>query len=311
MRIRVVVRLAALSLCLVFPLLGRAQFQEPTKEELSMTADPKAPGAAAVYLYREETTDDALHFHSYYERIKVLTEKGKELATVRIPYERGNFKVTDIRGRTIHADGTVIPLTAKPTDLVDVKSGKIQVNTMVFNLPDVEVGSILEYRLQVRYDDDLVSSPTWEVMQPYFVHKAHYFFNPSHNGGITNSRGQLLNRLMYSLKAGKDDKVVEDMHGRFVFDVTDVPAIPTEDWMPPLNSLNWKVEFYYTQYTSGGDFWQSEGKRWAKESNHFAEPTKTLKEAASQIAAPGDTDEQKARKIYDAVMKLNNTSFTR
>lgn len=142
MRIRVVARFAALSLCLASPLLGRAQFQEPTREELQMTSDPKAPGAAAVYLYREETADDELHFHSEYARIKVLSEKGKELATVRVPYEHGNFKVTDIRGRTIHADGTVIPLTTRPSDLVDVKGASFQVNTMVFTLPSVEVGSI-------------------------------------------------------------------------------------------------------------------------------------------------------------------------
>ncbi len=311
MRIRVVARFAAVSLCFASPFLGRAQFQEPTREELQMTSDPKAPGAAAVYLYREETADDALHFHSEYARIKVLTEKGKELATVRVPYEHGNFKVTDIRGRTIHADGTVIPLTAKPSDLVDVKASNFQVNTMVFTLPSVEVGSILEYRLQLRYDDDWVSSPTWDVMQPYFVHKAHYFFNPSHNGGITNSRGQLLNRLMYALRAGKDDKVMQDSRGRYSFDVTDVPAIPSEDWMPPLNSLNWRVKFYYTQYSSGAEFWQSEGKRWLKEADHFAEPTRTLQQAAAQIVSAGDTDEQKARKLYDAVMKLENTSFTR
>ena len=311
MRIGVFVRVAALSLCLGSPLLSCAQFQEPTKEELAMTADPKAPGAAAVYLYREETADDALHFHSYFSRIKVLSEKGKELATVHIPYEHGNFKVTDIKGRTIHADGTVIPLTAKPSDLVDVKTKGFQVNTMVFTLPSVEVGSILEYRLQLRYDDNWVSSPTWEVMQPYFVHKAHYFFNPSHSGGITNSRGQNLNRLMFAVRAGKDDRVMQNTRGQYSFDVTDVSPIPSEDWMPPLNSLNWKVEFYYTQYSSGSEFWQSEGKRWAKEADHFAEPTNTLKQAAAQIVSTGDTDEQKARKLYDAVMKLENTSFTR
>ena len=91
-----------------------AQFQQPTDEELQMTADPKAPGAAAVYLFIRQTTDDELHFKTYYARIKVLEEKGKELATVEIPYERGNFKVTDIKGRTIHPDGTVIPLSGKP-----------------------------------------------------------------------------------------------------------------------------------------------------------------------------------------------------
>ena len=49
---------------------------------------------------------------------------------------------------------------------------------MVFTLPSVEVGSILEYRLDIQYDDGIVSSPTWDVQQPYFVHKAHYMFTP-------------------------------------------------------------------------------------------------------------------------------------
>ena len=178
MRICGLLRHTLLLLVAVIPSLLRAQFQQPTDEELKMTSDPKAPGAAAVYLYREETTDDTLHFHSYYERVKVLTEKGKELATIRIPYEHGQFKVTNIQGRTIHADGTVIPLTVKPTDLVDVKSKGYQVNTMVFTLPSVEVGSILEYRLDLRYDDNMVSEPTWQIQQPFFVHKAHYMFKP-------------------------------------------------------------------------------------------------------------------------------------
>jgi len=89
----------ALFAILVFsgaPILAYGQFQEPTAEELHMTSDPKAPGASAVYLYLEEKTDDAYHYHSYYARIKVLTEKGKELATVNIPYEHGDFKVAAI-----------------------------------------------------------------------------------------------------------------------------------------------------------------------------------------------------------------------
>ncbi len=311
MRISIALYFSALLLPAAVPALLHAQFQEPTKDELQMTADPKAPGADAVYLYREETTDDALHYHGYYERIKVLTEKGKETATIRIPYERGAFKITDIRGRTIHADGTVVPLNAKPSDLVDVKTRSYQINTMVFTLPSVEVGSILEYRLALRYDDDMVSSPTWDVQQHYFVHKAHYFFNPSKSEYITTKHGDTASRLMYVLHADKDAKIIRDATGRFTFDAVDIPAIPNEDWMPPLNSINWRAQFYYTPYTSGGDFWQSEGKRWNKETDHFTDPGKTIQQAVAQIVAPADTEEQKAHKIYDAVMKLDNTSFGR
>jgi len=71
------------------------------------------------------------------------------------------------------------------------------------------------------------------------------------------------------------------------------------------------VQFYYTQYATSGEFWQNEGKRWDKEADHFANPTKTLQQTANGIVASGDTDEVKARKIYAAVMKLDNTHFSR
>jgi hypothetical protein len=301
-------------LALAAPLSLSAQFQAPTAEELKMTSDPKAPGAAAVYLNREETTDDTLHFHGYYERIKVLTEKGKEQATIRIPYERGSFKVTDIRGRTIHADGTIIPLTATPSDLTDIKSKNYQVNTMVFTLPDVEVGSILEYRLDLRYDDSLVVSPNWEIQQPFFVHKAHYLFKPAEVGGwhsITNNRGQILDRQTYVVTGVTLAQVVRNARGFYSVDLTDIPALPSEDWMPPLNTIRWRVEFYYTYAHSGQEFWESEQKQWTKETDRFTNPNGQLKQAAATLFTAGDSDEQKARKIYAAVMKLNNTDFGR
>jgi hypothetical protein len=303
------------SLCTLtcaFPVVLSAQFQSPSKEELEMTSDSKAPGADAVYLYREEKTDDNLHYHSYYVRLKVLTEKGKELATVRTPYERRNFKVTDIQGRTIHRDGTLIPLTAKPSDLTDVKTKDFQVNTMVFTLPNVEVGSILEYRLQIRYEDSTVSSPTWQIQQPYFVHKAHYQFEPSrYLADITDSRGNAANNLMYALILDNGTKMKHDVTGRFSLDVDDVPPVPKDDWMPPLNTINWRAEFYYSGYPTGAEFWRSEGKRWTKETERFADPSKPLKNAIAELVAASDSEEQKARKIYAAVMKLDNTDFTR
>src|SRR5579863_2913421 len=168
MRFAPALRFFALCLFLLLPVLLQAQFQEPSKEELQMTSDPKAPGAAAVYLNIQEVTDDPLHYHSFYARIKVFQEKGKELATIELPYLRGDTKVTDIKGRTIHSDGTVIPLTGKPDDLLVSKGADRTIGRRVFTLPSVEIGSILEYSYQIRYDDNHFSSPTWEIQRPYF-----------------------------------------------------------------------------------------------------------------------------------------------
>jgi hypothetical protein len=313
MRISVFMRCIPLLMLLAATPLLRAQFQQPTDDELKMTADPKAPGAAAVYLYREETTDDALHYQTFYERIKVLSEKGKEQATIHVPYYRGNFKVTDIKGRTIHSDGTIIPLTAKPSDLMDFKTKNLQVNQMVFTLPSAEVGSILEYRLELHYDDDVVFSPQWDVQQSFFVHKAHYHWVPLTSGGryITDSHERILDRLMWTAVGFPQESIIRDSSGRFTVDLTDIPPTPDDDWMPPLNTLKWKVEFYYTYAHSGQEFWDNEAKIWAKNAERFTNPSNQLKQAVSQIVAPSDSEEQKARKIYAAVMKLDNTRFSR
>src|SRR6185312_13849766 len=126
----------------ILPLVLHAQFQEPTQDELKMTADPAAPGAAAVYLYYEEIDNDPIHYKSIYARIKVLTDKGKDLATVDLPYESSVFKIRAIEGRTIHPDGTEYKLTTKPEDLMTSKSGNEEVARKVFTLPNVTVGSI-------------------------------------------------------------------------------------------------------------------------------------------------------------------------
>lgn len=302
-----------LSLLLAAPAVLCAQFQDPTPDELKMTTDPKAPGAAAVYLYREEINDQQNNYQGIYERIKVLTEKGKELATVRIPYERGFDTISDIQGRTIHADGTIVPLTAKPADLMDFKLKQFQIDTIVFTLPSVEVGSILEYRLKIRTPDSSVIPPTWEIQQNYFVHKAHYSFHPWVQPGhyVVDSEGKSLDRMMYSIHTGGEKVNYDGARSLYTLDLNDIPAIPDEDWMPPLNTIKWRVEFYYTSAATGPAFWQDAGKHWAKETEQFANPTGELKKAAAQLVASGDSDEQKAEKIYAAVMKLDNTDFTR
>jgi transglutaminase-like putative cysteine protease len=318
---RVLVCFSALILSVAFPVLLHAQFQEPTKEELAMTEDPKAPGAAAVYLNLEEITDDPLHYHSFYARIKVLQEKGKELATVELPYQRGDFKVTDIHGRTIHADGTVIPLTGKPEDLLISKGADKTFGRKVFTLPSVEVGSILEYRYQLRYDDNHYSSPYWRMQKDYYVRKEHYVFTPfkaflkgsqnATNQYLIDEHGNTVNSLIWWTQLPPGAKLVADASGRYSIDLADIPPIPNEDYMPPIGSFLYHVQFYYKSAFDSGDFWVTEAKRWSKEVDHFAEPTKPVKEAVAGLIAPSDSDVDKARKLYKAVQALDNTDFSR
>jgi hypothetical protein len=314
---------AVLLLTAVLPAAARAQFQQPTDEELKMTSDPKAPGADAVYLDYEETDNDPMHYQSYYARIKVFTEKAKELATVEVPYLKGGWKVTDIKGRTIHSDGTIVPLTGKPEDLLSEKKGDFQVGRKVFTLPSVEVGSILEYRYDLRRDDDSFSSPQWEIQQQYFVHKAHYSFTPFKSFQpegtpdrdtsmyLVDGRGREMHSLVWWPLLPPGVTVKTSTNGSYNVDVTDIPPVPDEEWMPPIRSFLYKVNFYYSFAHDAKSYWLGEAQLWSKDVDKFAEPSKSLKQAVNGLIAPGDSDLDKAKKLYAAVQALDNTDYSR
>jgi hypothetical protein len=300
MRLHIFLRSTFLLFVAASSFVLRAQFQDPTPDELKMTSDPKAPGAAAVYLYREETTDSSMQEQTYYARIKVLTEKGKELASVQIPFWRDEAKVDKVEGRTIHPDGTIIRLNVKPEDLVEVKTKGFQVDSMAFTLPDVEVGSILEYRWRIKFKNG-VPLPSWELQTSYFVHKEHFLYDP----------GSIWGGLAGLVTPSKTPVTLQKSRGKFTVDLTDVPQAPDDDWMPPTNTIRWHVEFFSTTANTIGEFWDLELKAWAEGFDEFTKPTGTLKKAVASIVSPNDTDEQKARKLYAAVMKLDNTDYSR
>jgi len=327
---------AALSM----PLISAAQkFQEPSREELQMTSDPKAPGAPAVYLNREESTDNRSHYTTQYARIKVLTELGKEYATVEVPYIPGWTATPIIEGRTIHSDGTVIPLVGKPADLLVIQTRSNHVKAAVFNMPSVEVGSIIEYKWTMSQLGGKVSGvageaeegyyqsalageiPQWDVQSPLFIHKEHFYYNPLSdletnvigNQSIThyNSEGELASYLLYAQRLPPGARVGVSPKGDYSLDVQDVPALRHEANAPPQDSLQYRVRFYYTPYTTADVFWDNEAKRWSKQLDQYAAQSSAIKSAASEFTAGADTPEAKARKLYDAVQVLDNTDFTR
>lgn len=289
-------------------------WQQPTPEELSMTTAPDAPGADGVYLFREEIGDDKNNFHSIYVRLKVLNEEGKQrYADVEMPiYARGHSRISDVQGRTIHSDGTIVPYTGKPIDKLVVKSKYEQYHTTVFTMPDVQVGSILEYRYALRYDDNYAYSPEWIVQQEIPVRKAHYRFIPTRHLLETSSGEIVEGQCAYVPQLRKGEAVqYAPSSNTYELSVQNVPAFPEEEFMPPVKSLSERVMFYYTAARTPNDFWLDEGKHWAKRADKFASSGSRIQQAVQETVDPGDAPRQKLEKIYDAIMKIENTSFTR
>ena len=293
----------------------------PTKEELSMTSVPQAPGARAIYLFREKITEDKLHMYSVNVRIKVLTDAGKDLGNVDLGYASGGdamMSLDELAGRTIHPDGTIIPFTGKPYDKLIVKHGNSKYMAKVFSLPDVTVGSIIEYRYKIRYDDHYYVSPDWYVQDELFTRKVHFLWHPTSSQLVTSDdRGQLTSTIAWTpiLPAGVEVQNERDAAGQLKLELTakDIPAFPHEEHMPPINSFSYRVLFYYTPYRGGHEeFWKNEGKYWAKQRDKFIGPGPGVKAAVAELIQPGDTTpEAKLRRIYAAVERIENTDLTR
>jgi Domain of Unknown Function with PDB structure (DUF3857) len=311
-----------LSVALVssWPAMAATTWTQPTPEELKMISDPKAPGAPAVYLNYEEYADIKSHFHRVYARIKILTERGKEeYGDVAIPFEAGATAIRGIEGRTVEPDGTVVPFTGTPMDKPVIKVGGIRVMEKVFSMPNVQLGSIIEYRWERQYDDWYIFPPTWDLQQPIFVHEGHYHFiamqlDPGSSTVISVPDGMgnvfAATHLLYDQELPPGSKFV-DLPTGFDLVVKDVPPIPEEPYSPPLDSFSYRLIFYYSSNATGQEFWQNTGRTWAKQVDHFAETNDRIRQAVGQVTAAGDSDDQRLAKIYAAVMTVDNTHFSR
>jgi hypothetical protein len=154
------------------------------------------------------------------------------------------------------------------------------------------------------------------------VHKAHYQFTPFKafmSGGaatatsmyLTDERGRTVNSLIWWVHLPDGVSLKTDIAGHYTVDVADIPPIPDEEWMPPVESYLYKVFFYYKAASNPTDFWLTEAKFWSKDVDHFAEPSKAIRAALDGLVAPADSPLDKAKKLYAAVEALDNTDYSR
>ena len=323
--------LVAASAAVALPGFASDTFVKPTPEELSMTSLPGYPGASAVVLFDEEITKDDLHVIMHYQRVKILTEEGKKYANVELnyvqtsgygEYEGNEETVGEIVGRTIHADGTIIPFTGKPYQKTIEKNGNVKVQSKVFTLPDVEVGSILEYRYATRYNDHSYLAPDWYIQRELYVKSAHYQWYPTlkdlvdpEDGDKEISTISWFPILPVGVKIDRtetpDPKSPSGKQQIFNLVIHDVPPEPKEDHMPPIAAYSYRVLFNFTPYQNAAEFWKVKGKQWSKRMDSFAGPNGDLRSATQTVIAGATTDDEKLHKIYATVMGLENTEYTR
>ena len=304
--------LAAVLCLMSLPVWGQKQTWLPvTQKDWDINSVPGNFGAPAILLYYAQhiDDDDPNNEGEYiYQRIKILNEKGKKYGDVEIRLASG-FALTDLKARTIHPDGKITELAVKPYEKVIAKGKGFRYLAKAFTMPDIMVGSILEYRYRVSYPPDELPMHQWIVQHELYTVKEDFSIR-KYTGEITGIDGPVSLALFKDLP---QDATVKEKGDGFTLEMANVPAFEAEPHMPPAENFIYRVTMAYggRELGSSEAFWRDVCRRWFGEAERFMGDFKAVREAAAAAVGPEVDRERRLRKLYARAQQVRNLTFER
>lgn len=276
-------------------------------EDLAMTSEPKAPKAPAIFLYRQVDRNDDDSTEVVYARIKVLTEEGRKYGDVEIPYLKNNESIRGIQARTLRPDGTVVEFDGTVYDKQILKARGFKWMAKTFTLPNVDVGSIIEYRYRRAMQQNWVFDSRWLLSEDLFTRHAKFSLRPSPIFTL---------RWTWPMGLPPGTEIPKKEGSAIRLETRDVPAFVTEDYMPPEDVMKYRVEFIYDDSNAASQsdpakYWKTFGRERHRRVESFVHDRRTMEQAVAQIVQPQDPPETKLQKLYARAQEMRNLSFER
>ncbi len=139
------------------------KFGEVSLADLKMTESEIDPSAGAEYLLMWGLTSFDGEFEtvlSLHTRIKILNKNELDRGNIKIPYFRGDA-VSGLKAVTYNLEnGRVVESKVKNSDVFDERI-QDDLRSKNFSMPDLKVGSIIEYKYNVKYGG-------WRSLNPWY-----------------------------------------------------------------------------------------------------------------------------------------------
>jgi hypothetical protein len=288
-----------------------------TQQDWDTKTVPNDPGAGAVQLYFAYYKDDDAKFVRAYHRIKILNEAGKDQADIKIELNPDE-SLKDLAARTIHPDGSIVEFAGKPFEKLLAKSRGVKYVVKTFTLPEITVGSIIEYRYVLGLPAGIVSSISrWPIQQSLFTIKENLRFRAFQ--GLVEVPTEWSNlvqksQVSYSYLNQTDLTLPQKKEGNLMeMELQNVPRFDAEEYMPPADDYRPVVLFYYggREMASPEKYWDQWQHSITDYIDKFIGNSREVHDAAAQ-AIGGETDpEKKLRKLYARAQQIRNLSAER
>lgn len=303
--------LTSFVLLLLLPAFAGDDWLPVPKEDLQMKDYAAMPGQHAVILYRKVERSDKDGWEKNYVRIKILDDEGKKYANLETDSYPRWYTLDGLQARTIKPDGTIIPFTGKVFDKTVAKFKSIAFYAKSISIPDVQPGSIIEYRYTFHWETFYRVDSTWLLQQDLATRDADFAL------------------MMYQVPPGyeiepfslswvtfynSEDQPKQEKDKWIRFSVHNVPPLEKEDFSPPDSELQARVEFNYTEGDrpkTSDEYWNKASVKWSKETEERLNKQKAAQADLNSLVAASDAPEVKLKKIYDHVQKMRNLTYER
>ncbi|MGC8716425.1 MAG: DUF3857 domain-containing protein [bacterium] len=229
---------------------------------------------------------------TYHRVIKILNERGREnYGEVFIPYSLLSERVKILRARTIKPDGTEVEATAiNDVSLAEGYHLYSDAMAKVISMPAIENNAIIEYAYTI---DELGRGAIGKNFQDEF-----YFqdFDPIINARytVTVPKGMPIYYKMWNgnLNPNISEK---DSTISYTWEMSNVPQIIPEDYMPPLGDIAPRLEI--TTFKS----WDDVASWYYSIANPKTQADDAIKAKVTELTKDKPNLEEKAKAIYSFV----------
>ena len=287
--------------------VSQEKWGKVSKEVLAMTALKADTSAKAVVLFdvaKQEIKNNFILKMNRHKRIKILTEEGKEVADIKIPFYRTN-KITDIKAQTLLPNGKKVKLD---DDNIFEEILNRYWKQKVFAVPGVEVGSVIEFQY-------VLSSENIWILEPWYFQNQDYTLLSQFTIAIDPHFNY---HVFYQNMVGDQTVPFEDMYlipgggitrkGKlFTWKIENIPALEKEPFMRSYDDYRMAMFFQLIEYRDPYIYykfikeWKDLAKTVYEDYKELLDQNGALREKVAELVNDSLKKEQKAKMIYDFV----------
>lgn len=259
------------------------------------------PDAYIISILREkieEVLEDGRCKGTLHEVFKIIKERGKDYADIKIGYNSRTETASILFARTITPEGKIIPLKKNVIKVItpfEKYPSYSDYKQLTFSMPGVTIGSVIDYKVVRKERRPVIegkfsSSYTFQELNPTLLCR-YKVITPKDMDLKYLPLNPLSDVQLSPNVIPQGDKKI------YLWEYKNIPQIIVEESMPPLD----EIAFHILVTTMNS--WEEFSRWWRKEIEGKTEPDEAIKRKVAELIKDLSDFKEKIEAIFDYVKR--------